>query len=399
MKIRSIDKVKNLSGRVIFLRVDFNVPLKKGKIMDDHKVAAGLDTIKFLISQGARLIIATHLGEPDKFDKAYSVKPVAARLKTLLKHPVRFLGSASIEKISAAVAKLEPGGIVMLENLRFNHGEYDNDPAFAKSLASLADVYVNDAFAVCHRDQASVSAINKYRTVYAGLLLTKELTALNKILKPKKPLVIVMGGAKIGTTMGGIKVGSKASLIAKLSPLASSILIGGALANSFFKFRGWEIGRSLCDKDSVAIIKKLFSNRKLSSKIKLPLDVVVKDRQGRARVVSPQAVKKDETILDIGPKTIAAYAVEIRLAKTLVWNGPMGKYEEKSFKHGTLAIASLIAARSSGRAYGLVGGGETVDALKLSKMEEYVDWISTAGGAMLTYLGGGKMPGLKGLLS
>lgn len=390
MKIRSIDKVKNLSGRAVFLRVDFNVPLEKGRVKEDHKIKAGLETIEFLVAQGARLIIATHLGEPKGLDRAYSIKPVAARLRTLLKRPVKFLSFAEIEKIRAAVAKLEPGGIVMLENLRFNQGEYDNNPAFAKSLASLADIYVNDAFAVCHRDQASISAIKKYIPAYAGLSLAKELAALNKILKPKKPLVIVMGGAKINT---------KAPLIAKLFPSASQILIGGALANNFFKYQGWEIGHSLFDKDSVAIVKKFFSGRKLNAKIKLPLDVVVRNQRGKTRVVSPSAVGRDETILDIGPKTIAVYAAEIRLAKTLVWNGPMGKFEEKSFKHGTLAIASLIAARSSGRAYGLVGGGETVEALKLSKMEEYVDWISTAGGAMLTYLGGGKMPGLKGLLS
>lgn len=390
MKIRSIEKVKNLSGRTVFLRVDFNVPLEKGRVREDYKIQAGLETIEFLAARGARLVIATHLGEPQKPDSSYSTRPVAARLKALLKRPVRFLGTVSIEKTRAAISKLEPGGIIMLENLRFNPGEYNNDPVFAKSLASLADIYVNDAFAVCHRAQASVAAIKKYLPAYAGLLLAKEVRALYKVAKPKKPLVIVMGGAKIGT---------KAPLIAKLLPAASNILIGGALANNFFQFQGWEIGRSLADKDSAAVIKKFFAGRKLNTKIKLPLDVVVRDQKGKAKVVLPPDIKKTDTILDIGPKTIAAYAAAIRSAKTLVWNGPMGKYEEKAFKHGTLAIASLIAARSSGRAYGLVGGGETIEALKLSQMAEYVDWVSTAGGAMLTYLGGGAMPGLKGIIS
>ncbi len=388
MTVKSIDKLKNLSGQAVFLRVDFNVPLQRGKIREDYKIKAGLETIEFLAAQGARLIVATHLGEPKGIDKTLSVKPVATRLQLLLKKPVKFLSSVSVEKIRGAVNSLEPGGIVMLENLRFNSGEYNNDAVYAKSLASLADIYVNDAFAVCHRPQASVAAINKYLPSYSGLLLSKELAALDNIVRPKKPLAIIMGGAKINT---------KAPLIAKLYPAAGSILIGGALANNFFKFQGLEIGRSLFDKDSLAVIKKFFTGSKLKPKIKLPLDVVVQDKKGKVRVALPPSVRKDEMILDIGPKTIALYASEIRAAKTLAWNGPMGKYEEKSFKHGTLAIASLVAARSSGAAYGLVGGGETVEALKLSGMSEYVDWVSTAGGAMLTYLGGGAMPGLKGL--
>ena len=385
MKINSLKKIKNLKGKTVFLRVDFNVPLKDGVIKEDYRIRSGLETINFLLAKGARLVIASHLGEPKGREAVFSLKPVAARLKTLLKRPVKFLSEAVSPKTTAAVKALKPGEMVMLENLRFNAGEYKNDDKFAASLAVLADIYVNDAFAVCHRDQASIAAIKKYLPSYAGLLLEKEILALNKILKPTKPLVVIMGGAKIKT---------KAPLISKLYPAASQILIGGALANNFFKFQGLEIGKSMIDEDSAPDIKKFFKSKKLVPKIILPRDVVVKTKDGRAQVVAPSAVKASDTILDIGPASISDFAAYIKKANTLVWNGPLGKFEEASFKHGTLAIAYLIAARSSGLAYGVVGGGETVAALNLTKMSEYVDWVSTAGGAMLTYLGGGKLPGL-----
>lgn len=389
MVIKSIENLKNLRGQKIFLRVDFNVPLQAGKIKEDYKIQSGLATIKFLQAQGACLIIATHLGEPAGRQLAYSVKPVVSRLNILLKQKVKFLSSALGPKTRAAVAKMKPGEMVMLENLRFYPGEYDNDKKFALALAQLADIYVNDAFAVCHRKQASVSEIKKYLPAYAGLLLAQEVKALYQILKPKKPLVVIMGGAKIKT---------KAPLLAKLHPAAAQILIGGGLANNFFEFQGLEIGQSLVDSDSRSVIKKFFNGRKLDKKIILPRDVVIKKKNGKIQVVPPDAVLKTDCILDIGPATIASFAQYIKKAKTLVWNGPLGKFEENSFKHGTLVIASLVAARSSGRAYGVVGGGETVAALKLTKMSEYVDWVSTAGGAMLAYLGGDKMPGLDSIV-
>ncbi|MFA6994979.1 MAG: phosphoglycerate kinase [Patescibacteria group bacterium] len=391
MKIQSIKKIKNLKNKIVFLRVDFNVPLSKGKIKDDYKIKAGLETIKYLVERGARIIVATHLGEPvKKFEVAYSVRPVAARLRTLLKRSVKFLPEAVGLKTRTAVKNMKPGEIIMFENLRFYPGEYNNDPSFAAELAAPADIYINDALAVSHRAQASVDAIKNYLPSYAGLLLEQELYALNKILQPQKPLVVIIGGAKIKT---------KAPLILKLQKVADKILVGGGLANNFFKFQGLEIGRSLVDDNSAAVIKKFFNRKKLNSKIILPSDVVVKTKNGQIKVVKPGAVQATDRILDIGPSTIADFAVYIKTAQTLVWNGPLGLFEEASFKHGTLAIATLMAARSSGRAYGLVGGGETVEALKLTKMTKYIDWISTAGGAMLTFLGGGKMPGLNKIIS
>jgi phosphoglycerate kinase len=390
MTIRSIRQLKNLRGKKIFLRVDFNVPIKNGKIREDYKIKSALSTINYLQERGASLIIATHLGDPaGRYEEAYSVKPVVRRLRSLLQKPVKFLSQTIGPQTTAAIAKMAPGDMVMLENLRFNQGEYDNDPKFARALADLADIYVNDAFAVCHRNQASVAAIKKYLPAYAGRLLEGEVLALHKILKPKKPLVVVMGGAKIAT---------KAPLISQLHPAAERILIGGALANNFFKYQGWTVGRSLVDSGSAALLKKFFVRKKLDPKIILPPDVVVRDRKGHARVVASDQVKATDNILDIGPRTIATFAAYIKSAATLVWNGPLGQFEEPNFKHGTLSIATLIAARSSGRAYGVVGGGETIEALKLTKMEEYVDWVSTAGGAMLTYLGGEAMPGLQGIV-
>jgi phosphoglycerate kinase len=386
MKVATIQKVKNLKNKVVFLRVDFNVALQKGKIKEDYKIKSELETINFLLGKGVKLIIATHLGEPKgKPEKACSVKPVAAYLQKLLKKPVKFSAETIGPKVAKAVSNLKAGEIIMLENLRFNAGELTNDNNFAKELSRLADIYVNDAFAVCHRDQASVSAIKKYLPAYAGLLLAQELAALNKIIKPKKPLVVIMGGAKIAT---------KAPLISKLYPSASHILLGGALVNNFFKYQKKEIGRSLFDADSLVCVDKLCRVKKNAAKIILPLDVIVKTKSGLAQLRHPEEVKKDEIILDIGPETISLFAQYIKKAQTLVWNGPMGKFEEAGFKQGTLSIARLVASRSSGKAYGLVGGGETIEALKLTKMAEYVDWVSTAGGAMLTYLGGGKMPGL-----
>jgi len=393
MSIITLRKLPSLKNKTVLLRVDFNVSLEGSKIKEDYKISAGLETINFLLAKGAKLIVATHLGEPKgKFEEKYSVKPVAARLKKLLHKPVKFLPETIGPKVVKAVRDMKAGEIIMLENLRFNPGELINDNKFAKELSALADIYVNDAFAVCHRDQASVSAIKKYLPAYAGLLLEKEVNALNKILKPKKPLVVIMGGAKISNY-------SKGPIISKLYPAATHILLGGALANNFFKFQKLEIGKSLFDTESLVYVKKFYKGKKVAPKIVLPIDVVVKTKKGLAAVRRPEEIKAGETILDIGPATISLYASYIKSAQTLIWNGPLGKFEEASFKQGTLSIARLLASRAGGPAYGLVGGGETIEALKLTKMSEYVDWISTAGGAMLTYLGGGKMPGLSKIVS
>ena len=386
MKAKTIGTAK-LSGKAVLVRVDFNVPLKGTQVKDDFKIQASLELIKFLIGKKAKIILLTHLGEPTgKGDKKkYSVRPVALKLAKLLEKKVLFLaepiGSA---KLAKEISKLKEGQVALLENVRFYPGETRNDAKFAKDLAGLAEVYINNAFAVSHRNHASVAAIKKYLPSYAGPLLVAEATNLNRILKPTRPLIAVMGGAKIET---------KVALIKNLMKKANHILIGGALANNFLAAKGLPIGKSLATKEGIALAKKM-SKKKLV----LPIDLVVKMKSGKTAWRHPKEVKRDEMIIDIGPETMKLFGNYIKRANTLVWNGPMGCYEEESARYGTLFVARAIASRSSGKAFGLAGGGETIDALKMTKMEEDMDWISTGGGASLTYLSGEKLPGLSGLI-
>lgn len=382
MKIKSIKNAKNLSGKIVLLRADLNVPMKNGLIKSDYKIVATLPTVRYLLRHNSKIIITTHL------NKGNSAEPAAKRLARLLGRKILFINKFSVGKIKKAVEKMENKDMIFLENLRFNSGEEKNDKKFAKSLAGLADIYVNDAFAVGHRKHASLSAIKKYLPAFAGLLLEKEILNLNKILKPKQPLISIIGGAKIKT---------KIALIKKLAKMSLRILIGGALANNFIAAHGFKIGKSLVDKTGIKIAAELAKKHK---NIILPVDVMVaKKANGKNIEVKPvNKVAKDDIILDIGPRTIKLFVSFIRQANTIVWNGPMGYFENERFKHGTLSIARFVATRSTGRAFGAVGGGETIEALKMTKMENYIDWVSTGGGAMLTYLGGEPMPGLKGIV-
>ncbi|HTW96702.1 MAG TPA: phosphoglycerate kinase [Candidatus Methylomirabilis sp.] len=383
MKLKSLKKsIAKIKNKAVFLRVDFNVPLANGQIKDDSKIAAALPTIRFLLRYRCRIILATHLGEPSgKVNRKFDVRPLATRLTKML-GANRLTVSKEIigAKVTTAAKKLKPGKILFLQNLRFNGGEENNNLAFAKKLASLAEVYVNEAFAVSHRSHASVSAIKKFLPAYAGLFLEEEIRNLDKVKKPAKPLAVLLGGAKIK---------SKINLINNLATPAEKILIGGALANNFFQAMGLSIGKSLADKESVAVAKKLLKNKK----ILLPIDVVVETNHGpRVKIIDEIAAQ--DIISDIGPQTIWLFASILRKARTLIWNGPLGVFEQPHYRHGTVALGEVIAARSRGKAFGVVGGGETVEALKLTKMEHWVDWISTGGGAMLAYLGNEKMPGL-----
>ncbi len=387
MKLDSIKKIKNLKNKKVLLRVDFNVPMADGRVKEDYRIKAALSTIDYLVSKGAKVIIMAHLGDPGgKIVPELSLRPVARRLSQIIKKPVIFVPETIGYKADKEVEKMVAGEIVFLENLRFNEGETKNDMRFAKHLAGLADLYVNEAFSVCHRAQASVSAIRKCLPSYFGLQLVTEIKNLDKILKPTHPLVVVMGGAKIST---------KLPLIEKMAVLADHILLGGGLANNFLKYQKLEVGKSLVDSGSDIFVKKFFKGKKLAAKIILPVDVIVCDRLKNAKLKNVEELAKTDAIMDIGPETIALYSSYIKSAVTIIWNGPLGKFEDSAYKHGTMSIAIAIAARSTGYAYGLIGGGETVEALKQTKMESYVDFVSTAGGAMLSYLGGEKMPGLK----
>lgn len=386
MKVKTIKDKKNLSGKKVLLRVDLNVPIKDGKIEDDYKIMKQLPTIQYLLEKNAKIILLTHLGrpKPGENNNHLSVKPISKKLSRVLRKSIKFVPDCVGFEAGTAVTNMQNGDILMLENIRFEEGEKKNDKTLAKNLAKLADVYVNNAFAVSHRSQASVDAIKSYIPSYAGLLLGDEVKHLRKALvKPEKPLIVIIGGSKIAT---------KINLINQFNRSAHKILIGGALANNFFVSHNLEVGKSLIDKETIEFAKS-FNNKKLL----LPIDVVVNNRVDgdRLRVRKVTEVKKSDCIYDIGPDTIKLYSGFIKSAKTLIWNGPLGMFEEKRYSNGTLAIARLMATVSKGTAYGVAGGGETVEALKMTKMMNHVDWVSTGGGAMLSYLGGEKMPGLR----
>ncbi len=389
MKIRGLSRLNKIAGRRFLVRVDFNVPLQDGRIKDDYRIRQGVRTIDYLSRQGAKVIILAHLGDPDGYDPTFSCLPLAKRLSHLLKQKVIFLSGPLSDAAIEASRSLAAGQILMLDNLRFDKGEKKNSIAFARRLAQLGEIYVNDAFSVSHRRQASVSALAKLRPSYAGLLMEDELMNLISAFSPAKPLVLVMGGAKIST---------KAPMIAKFRRQADHILLGGALATTFLAHLGYEIGKSLYDADGKRYVSAFLKGGKLDAKILLPRDLAVRDREGKAQSRKVGEVKKSDVILDIGPETTLYYSWLISQAKTIIWNGPLGKYEEAPFRYGTLAVASAIAIRSKGKAFGLVGGGETIEALKLTKMEKYIDFISTGGGAMLAFLSKQPMPGLEGII-
>lgn len=388
MSINTIANLPQGEGRKVFLRLDLNVPLDEGQIREDYKIRMSRHSIQQLLDRGFKLILATHLGEPiingqlipGALEKL-SVKSIAVYLSALLSEPIEFIPGQDFTTIKRQLEK-SSSRLFMLENLRFWPGELTNDPHLAQELASLADFYVNDAFAVSHRQQASVAAIKDFLPSFAGYLLEQEVVNLSRALNPSEPLVVIIGGSKIST---------KVNFLRNLGAKAHKILLGGALANNFFAAQGYNIGQSLVDKDSISLSGELINE--LGDKLILPLDVIVKS-QDRPVVRQVNQVEDDDTILDIGPATIQEFSRVIKLAKTLVWNGPMGKFEEDHYQHGTLFIGREIAWHSRGRAFGIVGGGETVAALAMTKMANYVDWISTGGGAMLAFLGGEPMPGL-----
>lgn len=407
MKIKSIEQAKNVSDKTVLVRVDFNVPMENGKIQDERKIHSHLSTLKYLLRHNCRIILITHLGRPKgKKVKKYSTRPLAKRLGELLEkdkkknntrhtekfNRIRFLDTISHDKkLKEAAESLESRKILFLENLRFDPGEEEDNKKFARKLTEHADIYVNDAFSVCHRKHASVHAVKNYIPAYAGQLIKQEVENLEKIKDPEPPLVTIIGGAKIDT---------KINVIKKLSPRSDKILIGGGMANNFLAAHGLETGRSLVDDKNIKLAKKLNKEIK-KNKLILPVDAVVSDKKngkGKIRVKNVYNIKKTEIILDIGPKTQRIFSKNIKNARTLIWNGPLGMFEQEKFKHGTLGVARVMASRSKGEAYGVAGGGETVEALKISKMMGYVDWVSTGGGAMLSYLGGAKMPGLKKLI-
>jgi len=388
MRVKSIKDVKNLRGKQVLVRCDLNVAIKNYKIVDDFKIIKTLPTLRYLINNGAKVIIITHLGRPSHNPEAisrkdFSVKPIIIRLNKLLNKKVKYLENFLDEEAKDVVDKLKNEQILVLENIRYYPEEKKNDRKFAKKLANLADIYVNDAMAVSHRAHASVSAVQNFLPSYAGLLLEKEILNLNKIARPKKPLAVIIGGAKIET---------KVPVIKKLAKKASVIFIGGMISYDFLAALKLSTGKYKVDSRNKKIAKKL-----LSKKIILPIDFVTsssKSGKGKTKITAADEISNNSLQLDIGPETIRFYAQHIKQAKTIIWNGPMGMFENDKFKNGTLAIARVVASVSQGKSFCVAGGGETVTALKKTKMLDNVDWVSTGGGAMLSYLAGEKMPGL-----
>lgn len=400
-------KSASFKNKTVLLRVDVNEPLTNGVLGDDFRIQKIIPTIQLLINRGCKVIICGHLGRPNgKFDKEFSLKPVAERTAELLgrkfistdhafpdygiNHLIFFSGNLENAATRRQILEIPQKDIIFLENLRFYSGEEKNSAFFAKQLSELADIYVNDAFAVCHRKAASVVAITKYITSFAGIVLEQELKNLSLVLnKPKKPFILLMGG---------IKISDKAKTLEYLGKTADTILLGGGLANSLFSSFGYEIGVSVVEKGATTIAKRIIRNFK--NKLILPLDVVVANKKmdkSSIRVSKIYEVKKNEVILDIGPKTILTFSKAMKSAKTLVWNGPLGHFEKKPFDTGTMSLAKVAGGISQGSCYGVVGGGETVDAIRIAAQADYIDHLSTGGGAMLEFLAGQKLPGIEAL--
>jgi len=386
--IRDVD----VRGKRVFVRVDFNVPLDDGRITDDRRIREALPTIAELRRQGARVILASHLGRPDgKVISGLRLDPVARRLGELLGAPVRKLPDCVGPEVARAVAEMRDGDVVLLENLRFHPEEEANDEQFARALASLADVYVNDAFGTAHRAHASTVGITRFLPAVAGLLMEKELVYLSRILEdPRRPFVAILGGKKVSDKIGVIR---------NLLTRADMLLIGGAMSYTFLRAKGLGVGASLCEEDKLDLARSLMDDaagRRIA--FRLPDDVVVADRfaeDAAYRVVAAGAIPQGWMGMDIGPQTAAAYADVIARAGTVMWNGPMGVFEFPAFAAGTRAVAEAMAGS---KAVTVVGGGDSAAAVQQMGLADRMTHISTGGGASLEFLEGKELPGVAALL-
>jgi len=377
-----------VSGKKVLVRVDFNVPIKDGQVGDDTRILAALPTIKYLLEQNAAVILCSHLGRPKgEVKPELSLKPVADYLGTLIDAEVKFVEDCIGEKAVAAAAALEPGQVLVLENTRFHAGEKKNDPEMAKQLASLAEIFVNDAFGTAHRAHASNVGVAAQLPAASGFLLEKEIKYLgNTITDPDRPFVAILGGAKVSDKIG---------VIENLLEKADRILIGGGMANTFFKAQGYAIADSLVEEDAIKTAKTLL--KKAGEKLLLPVDVVIADAfaaDAVEKVMDVGDVPDGWRILDIGPKTVADFGDVIKTAGTVVWNGPMGVFEFDKFAKGTFEIAKVIAERD---VTSIIGGGDSASAIKKSGLQGKITHISTGGGASLEMLEGKELPGLAAL--
>ncbi|MGI6731476.1 MAG: phosphoglycerate kinase [Anaerovoracaceae bacterium] len=390
--IKDID----IQGKRVIVRCDFNVPLdEKGNITDDRRIASSLPTINYLIDHGACIILMSHLGRPDgKADMKYSMKPVADRLSELLNKPIKFISSDQVvdSKIVEEAKKLSPSEVMLLENLRFRPEETKNGPEFSKELANLGEIYVNDAFGTAHRAHSSTAGIAEYLPAVAGFLMEQEVQFLgNAIEKPERPFLAIMGGAKIG---------DKIPVIENLLNKVDVLIIGGGMSYTFFKAQGYEIGTSLLDESKVEMATELLKKAEDKGvKLLLPIDVTAAktfDNDAETAIFDYNKIPADWMGLDIGEKTMALFSEEIKKAKTIIWNGPMGVFEMPSFTKGTRSVAEALAA-SDGMT--IIGGGDSAAAVEQYGLADKMTHISTGGGASLEFLEGKELPGIAALQS
>ena len=383
--IRDVD----VKGKRVLVRVDFNVPIKGGKITDDTRIRAALPTIRYLLDQGAAVVLMSHLGRPEGtgFEAEYSLKPVAVRLGELLDRGVKMAPDCIGAEVEVMAKSLKPGDVLMLENTRFYKGESKNDAKISEQLAKLGDIYVNDAFGTAHRAHSSTEGVAHYLPAVSGFLMEKEIEFLSKAIgEPEHPYVAIIGGAKIS---------DKIAVIRNLLTKVDWLLIGGGMANTFLAAKGYEMGDSLVEKDSIGVAKELMELG--GDKLVLPGDGVIADAfsaEANVRVVKANQIEPGWRMLDIGPDTVRLFGVKIGRAKTIVWNGPMGVFELAPFAKATTAVAEMLA--ESG-AVTIIGGGDSVAAIQQAGLADRMTHISTGGGASLEMLEGKVLPGLAAL--
>ena len=376
----------DLGGRRVFLRADLNAPLEHGAVSDDTRLRGVVPTIRYALDHGTAVVLTSHLDRPKGGpDPKYSLKPVAERLATLLALPVPLAPDCVGPETEAQARALQPGQVLLLENLRFHPEEEANDDAFARRLAALADVYVDDAFAAAHRAHASIAAITRYlQPAAAGLLMKRELQALTRILEsPERPLIAVLGGAKVS---------DKIAVVEHLLARVDALVIGGGMAFTFLRALGHDVGRSLVEPERIEMARAaLEAARRRGVQVVLPVDAVVADGVDSpvGRAVSIREIPAQQMGLDIGPLTVDRFAAALKTAKTIVWNGPMGVFEKPPFAAGTVALGRAVAEAS---AFSVIGGGDTVAAVSQAGVAERIGYISTAGGAFLEFLEGKSLP-------